>query len=182
MSTSHSVDRPLGAISRALLVTSRVALYLAGLGLVTMTAVVAWQVFSRYVLNNSPSWTEATSIQVMSWFIFLGAAVGVRERFHMGFDVLLYVLPPGAKVWLRGLADVAVFAFGAGMVGFGLQLIIQTWSAIIPVLGLPGGFNYMPVATGGLLICIFTLERIVLRLAGVDVDSEADVAHVSEAQ
>ena len=58
-----------------------------------MTAFVAWQVFGRYVLNRSPSWTEPGSVMLMSWFIFLGAAVGVRENNHMGFDVLLYVLP-----------------------------------------------------------------------------------------
>ena len=34
---------------------------------------------------------------LMSWFIFLGAAVGVRENYHLGFDVLLYVLPKGGK-------------------------------------------------------------------------------------
>ena len=58
-----------------------------------MTVIVAYQVFMRYVVNASPSWTEGGSIMIMSWFIFLGAAVGVRENFHMGFDVLLYVLP-----------------------------------------------------------------------------------------
>ena len=66
-------------------------------GMIAMTAMVAWQVFSRYVLNASPSWTEAASIMVMSWFIFLGAAVGVRENFHMGFDVLVHFLPDAAQ-------------------------------------------------------------------------------------
>ena len=62
-----------------------------------MTAIVAWQVFCRYVLNDSPSWTEPGAIMLMSWFIFLGAAVGVRENYHLGFDVLLYVLPKAAR-------------------------------------------------------------------------------------
>lgn len=171
MSDQSHNEASLSGISLALARTSRYALYVAAFGLVLMTAIVAIQVFSRYVLNRSPSWTEASSIQVMSWFIFIAAAVGVRERFHMGFDVLLYVLPPSAKVWLRGLSDIAVFAFGLGMVGYGGQLIFDTWTATIPVLNLPGGFNYMPVAFGGFLICLFTLERIVLRLQGVDVDS-----------
>ena len=62
-----------------------------------MTALVAYQVFFRFVLNSSPSWTEITAIMLMNWFIFLGAAVGVRENYHMGFDVLLYILPKGSK-------------------------------------------------------------------------------------
>ena len=99
------------------------ALWLAGAGLVLMTGFVAWQVFCRYVLNDSPSWTEPGSVMLMSWFIFLGAAVGVRENYHLGFDVLLYVLPKGGKKWLRMISDLVVFAFGVGMIWYGGQLI-----------------------------------------------------------
>ena len=60
---------------------------------------------------------------LMSWFIFLGAAVGVRENYHLGFDVLLYVLPKGGKKWLRMISDLVAFAFGVGMVWYGAQLV-----------------------------------------------------------
>lgn len=175
-------DSALLRASRVLAALSRAALVLAGVGLVAMTALVAWQVFARYVLNAPPSWTEATCLLVMSWFIFLGAAVGVRENFHMGFDVLLFVLPAGAKAWLRGLSDLTVLAFGVGMVIYGGQLIIDTWTATLPVIQLPGGFSYMPLAAGGVLIALFAAERLVLRLAGVAVDHDptVDDARLSE--
>ncbi len=88
-----------------------------------MTVMVAWQVFCRYVLNDSPSWTEPGAVMLMSWFIFLGAAVGVRENYHLGFDVLLYVLPKSGKKWLRMISDLVAFAFGIGMVWYGCQLV-----------------------------------------------------------
>jgi TRAP-type C4-dicarboxylate transport system permease small subunit len=50
---------------RALSILSRLSLWIAGAGLVLMTAFVAWQIFGRYVLNDSPSWTEPGS--VMLW-------------------------------------------------------------------------------------------------------------------
>ena len=161
----HGIARFLGALSNA-------ALWIAGVGMVVMTAMVALQVFSRYVLNSSPSWTEAASIMVMSWFIFLGAAVGVRESFHMGFDVLVHFLPAGATPWMRAISDLSVVVFGLGMVVYGLQLTIDTWTATIPVLGLPGGFSYMPIAAGGVLMFLFALERLVLRAAGFQVDHD----------
>ena len=65
-----------------------------------MTAIVAWQVFGRYVLNQSPSWTEPASVLLMSWFIFLGAAVGVRDGNHLGFDVCSPLLPHGGQIML----------------------------------------------------------------------------------
>lgn len=157
------ISRVLGQISNAML-------WLAGIGLVAMTAIVAYQVFMRFVINASPSWTEAGSIMIMTWFIFLGAAVGVRENFHMGFDVLLYVLPPSAKPWLRAISDIAVFCFAFGMIYYGSELAIRYWSTRIPVLGLPTSFTYFPIVISGALMCLFAAERILLRLAGEPVD------------
>ncbi|NGO50368.1 TRAP transporter small permease [Allomesorhizobium camelthorni] len=159
---------------------STAALWLAGIGLVLMTAFVAWQVFGRYVLNDSPSWTEPGAVMLMSWFIFLGAAVGVRENYHLGFDVLLYVLPDGSKAALRTISDIVVAAFGVGMVWYGSQLVALTWASTLPSLGLPGGFDYLPVVAGGFLIILFSLERMALRFAGVDIDKDVNVDEVPE--
>lgn len=159
--------------SRVLNALSTAALWIAGIGLVTMTLIVAYQVFTRYVLNASPPWTEAASIMIMSWFIFLGAAVGVRENFHMGFDVLIYVLPPGAKPWLRAVTDLAIFAFAFGMAYYGGELALRYWSTRIPVLGIPTTFTYLPIVLAGVLMCLFSLERLLLRMAGENVDEPA---------
>lgn len=150
------------------------ALYVAGAGLVIMTAIVAWQVFCRYVLNDSPSWTEPGAVILMSWFIFLGAAVGVRENNHMGFDVLLYVLPTAGKRWLRMISDGVIFAFGLGMIWYGGKLAVLTWSTTLPALGISGAWDYAPLVGGGALITLFSLERILMRVAGAPIDDELD--------
>lgn len=162
-------------VGRLLSSLSRASLYLAGTGLVAMTAIVFWQVFCRYVLNLSQSWTEVTAVMLMSWFIFLGAAVGIRENYHLGFDVLLYVLPEGSKRTLRTLSDFVVIAFAVGMVIYGSQLVALSWPARMPSLGIPEGTKYLPVVGGGLLIVLFSLERLVLRFAGVDVDKDLNL-------
>lgn len=168
------VSRVLGRLSDAIL-------WLAGIGLVAMTIIVAYQVFMRFVINASPSWTEAGAIMLVTWFVFLGAAVGVRENFHMGFDVLLYVLPPSAKPWLRGISDIAIFAFAFGMLYYGGELAIRYWSTRIPVLGLPTSFTYFPIVVSGFLMCLFALERFLLRLAGEPVDTVITDRPISEA-
>ena len=75
---------------------------------------------------------------------------------------------------MRAISDLAVLAFALGMVVYGLQLTIDTWTAIIPVLHLPGGFTYMPIVAGGVLMALFALERLVLRAAGIVVDHDPD--------
>lgn len=170
----------LRAAARALSRLNALSLWLAGIGLVLMTAFVAWQVFGRYVLNRSPSWTEPGSVMLMSWFIFLGAAVGVRENYHLGFDVLLYVLPRGGKKWLRMISDLFVLAFGIGMIWYGGQLVALTWDSVLPSLGISGGWDYVPIVAGGVLVVLFTLERIALRLAGEPIDDVLDEAPPAE--
>ncbi|MFP5077759.1 TRAP transporter small permease [Rhizobium sp. YIM 134829] len=150
------------------------ALYVAGVGLIAMTVIVAYQVFCRYVLNDSPSWTEPGAVILMSWFIFLGAAVGVRENNHMGFDVLLYVLPPAGKKWLRMISDIVIFAFGLGMIWYGGKLVGLTWATTLPSLGISGAWDYAPLIGGGALIVLFALERILLRATGAPIDEALD--------
>jgi TRAP-type C4-dicarboxylate transport system permease small subunit len=165
----------LGAILSAL---SNGALYLAGIGLVAMSLIVLWQVFVRYVLNWNNSWTELSAILIMSWFIFLGAAVGVRENYHLGFDVLLYVLPEGSKKILRTISDVVVLSFAVGMIVYGWQLVELQWNERMPALGISGAFRYLPLTAGGVLIALFSAERIVLRWSGVEVDKDLNVDEV----
>lgn len=165
-------ERPwLGAMARALTALCNLALYLAGIGLVVMSVIVFWQVFLRYVLNWSNDWTEITAVMLMSWFIFLGAAVGVRENYHLGFDVLLYALPEGGKKHLRAISDIVVFAFAVGMIYYGMQLVLLQWPARMPALGIPEGISYLPVVGGGILIALFAAERLTLRFMGCDVDA-----------
>lgn len=147
---------------------ARIALRGAGIGLVTMTLIIFWQVFARYVLNDSPSWTESTSVQLMGWFIFLGASVGIREGYHLGFDVLVYVVPARGKIVLRTISDLAVLGFALAMMVYGTELMAGTWSATIPTLGIPGGTTFMPLIVGGFLSILFTVERVLRRFCGLE--------------
>jgi len=176
---ASAIDQPgLYRVGRVLSVLSTGALYLAGAGLVAMSLIVFWQVFVRFVLNWNNNWTELTAILIMSWFIFLGAAVGVRENYHLGFDVLLYVLPKGSKKVLRTISDSVVLAFAVGMVVYGWQLVMLNWIARMPALGIPDGIRYLPLVGGGILIVLFSVERIVLRFAGADIDKDLELEEI----
>jgi len=152
---------------------SKLALWLAGIGLVAMTALVAWQVYGRYVLGSTPRYAEAAAVLLMAWFIFLGAAVGVRERYHLGFDILLYIVPRPVKLVLRTISDLAVLGFGLGMAVYGWQLVQHGWRVPVPTLGVPGGVVYVPILCGGVLVCAFVLERLAQRAAGLNPDEDA---------
>lgn len=157
----------LAALSRVLAVVNRAALWISGIGLILMTAFVAWQVFGRYVLNESPSWTEPASLLLMSWFILLGSAVGVREGSHLGFEIALHHAPPGLRQIMLAVTEVLVVVFGAAMAWYSADLAAGTWSAAMLGLPIPQGMDYVPLVVGGILISLFSLEKLVrLLLAG----------------
>ncbi len=176
----------LDALSRGLAWLSRLALWSAGAGLVLMTGVVAWGVFGRYVLNDTPVWAEPVALFLMSWFIIFGAAVGVREGDHLGFEVGLAHAPAGLARVLRLVTQLLVAGFGIAMVWYGTELSAGTWSAAMPVLGIPQGWDTVPIAAGGALIALFALERAWRLVAAGDlppapVDPEAAAAGLAPA-
>ncbi len=158
--TMEAVAQVLGRVATA-------ALWLAGSALVLMTGVIAAQVMFRYGLNSSIIWSEPLAVILMGWFIFLGAAVGIREGYHLSFDILIILLPPRAKLWLFSVSDVVVGAFGVGMVWFGSQLASSAWGIKLPSLGVTGAIDFAPIVGGGILIVVFSLERLARRAAGL---------------
>lgn len=156
MGTS-SVLRPLHRLVRLL---STVALWISGAGLLVMTGCVLWQVIGRYILNDSPSWTEPFSLLLMSWFILLGAAVGVREGNHLGFEIGLHFAPPPIRKLMEVVTDLLVMGFGVAMAWYGWLLAMGTWSAKMAGIDIPQGFDYLPLSGGGVLIALFSLEKL----------------------
>lgn len=137
------------------------ALAAAGTALVLMTAIVGAQVFSRYVLNFSLTFAEPMAIQLMGWFIFLGAAVGVRENFHLGLDLLRYVAPPSVNRLLDTISLSFIAVFGLFISWYGFELAARTWDTLIPGLGITGATDFLPLTCSGLLFTLFAIERIV---------------------
>lgn len=154
-------------IARGLGLMATAALWLAGTALVAMTALIMAQVIFRYGLNNSIVWSEPAAVILMGWFIFLGAAVGIREGYHLSFDILIYLLPPRAKLVMFSISDFAVGAFGCGMVWYGGQLAASSAGVKLPTLGISGAFDFLPIMVGGVLVALFSLERLARRAAGL---------------
>lgn len=160
------MSSPLARLTTALDRFSRAVLWVAASGLVVMTAVIGWQVWGRYILNDTPHWTEQLSLFLMLYYILLAAAVGVRERFHIGLVVFRDALPPRGRFALDIANNLLVAVFGGCMAWYGTQFARVTWTQTIPTLGLPVGAGYIPFSIAGALIVLFAAENILNAVAG----------------
>ena len=156
----------LDRLAEALNGLSRGILWLSAVGLVAMTAVVGWQIFGRYVLNDTPHWSETLSVYLMFYYVLLAAAVGVREHLHLGLVFVHDRLPRRGRQALDVIINLAIIGFGAVTVWYGSAYVESTWNQTIPTLGLPTGSLYLPIPIAGALFVLFALENALRTLAG----------------
>ena len=89
---------------------SRICMWLGVSGLVLLIAAVTWQVFGRYVLNNTPTWAESLSLLLVLYVTMFGVAVGVRDAGHIGLESLVSLLPESLRLKVEVLIHALVAA------------------------------------------------------------------------
>jgi len=157
------------ALSRLNEKASVMVRWFAGIGLILMTMIIAWQVFARYVLNSSPTWGEQAALLLMIWYVMLAAAAGVREGFHIRISVFADNLPDKPRRIVHLLTHVVVGLFGLAMVWWGIELVREVWQHVIPTLGLSRGLAYLPIPIAGVLIVGFAIEHVIADIQGREV-------------
>lgn len=158
-----------GLLSRINAPVARLGMYLSVTGLLAIVVIVFYQVFGRYVLNSSPTWTENLALVLILYVTLIGAAVGVRDAGHIGMDSLLVMLPDHVREKIELLIHVLVAVFGVAMVYNGWILGASVGTVHIPNLGLPEVVRYVPLIASGLLIVSFSIEHIMALLRGEEV-------------
>ncbi|MEE4098120.1 TRAP transporter small permease [Pseudomonas viridiflava] len=141
----------------------RVCIGIAGLSVLTMTLIIPWGIFARYVLGSGSSWPEPVAILLMVVFTFFGAAASYRAGAHMAVAMAVDRMP----VQLRKVAVVVIQLLMAIVALFmifkGFKLCATTWNQFLGELpGLRVGISYLPIPIGGIVTLIFVLERMFL--------------------
>jgi TRAP-type C4-dicarboxylate transport system permease small subunit len=137
--------------------------WIAGLALVLISAVIPWAVFTRYVLNSSASWPERTAVLLTIVLTFIGTAACYRAQLHMNVSFFAAMLKPRWRKWVDLLAEILVGAMSLFMVVYGVKLVEATWfNTIDEFPELSVGLTYLPIPVGGAVLFLFVLERIII--------------------
>ncbi len=150
-------DRLLDGIAHLCIIVS-------GILLVFLIVTFGWLVFGRYVLNDTPTWVEQSSLLIVVYITCLGAAAGVRNNTHLSIDFVREGLPALPREIMRYIADFCVAAFGGFMAWQGWLLVMDNLSRAIPMIGLSESWRAAPLAICGLLMVLFSGVNIAQRL------------------
>lgn len=149
---------------------SKLSLQIAVAGLILIIVCVLYQVFGRYVLNDTPTWAETLSLLLVLYVTMLGTAVGVRDAGHIGLESFLVLAPEWLRLKLEILIHALLIFFGCCMAYFGTTLAMGQWDEKIPTLGVPDGLRYVPIVLCGGMMVLFSIEHIIAIIKGTEVE------------
>ena len=145
-------------------------MYIACACLVGLLAVVVYGVVLRYVFNNAPPYVEQVALLLVISVAMFGAAAGVRDAGHIGLDSLVAMLSATLQRWCGLVVCVLGLVFGIALLAGSAEMAISTYASTIPTLGLSEAFRYLPVLLGGGLIAVFSIEHLIARIQGTEVN------------
>lgn len=148
---------------------SRLCLKLAVAGILLITLAVLYQIFGRYVLNDSPAWTEIFALVLVLYVTCFAAAVGVRDDRHIGVESILMLAPQPIRKTGAIVVYLGMITFGLCMTWGGWILSAEMWAYVNPGLPISQAWSYVPLAFGGILIAMFAVERIVAAVLNIKV-------------
>ena len=138
-------------------------IWVAGLSVLTISLIIPWGVFARYILGTGSSWPEPTAILLMMVFTFIGAAASYRAGAHMAVAMVTDRLNPNMRRIMSIVSQILMGIICLFMTIWGAKLCLSTWNqfmSAIPTLRV--GITYMPIPIGGALTLIFVVEKLLL--------------------
>ena len=89
---------------------------------------VFYQFVTRYVMNDSASWTEEIARYLLIAVVFVGATIGVAKNSQIQVDFFYRHMPAAVGLWLSRAVDLLRIAFFAAAVVLTGQMMLKLGS------------------------------------------------------
>jgi TRAP-type C4-dicarboxylate transport system permease small subunit len=117
-------------------------------------ATVFYQFFTRYVLNNSASWTEEIARYLLIATVFTGATIGVAKNNHIQVDFFYKFMPQWLSKFMNTLVDILRIGFFGAATFLTYQMMEKLGNYKMTIIDLPMNLVYGVVLVGFAAMCI----------------------------
>lgn len=137
--------------------------------LVIMTLLMGIQVFSRYLLNASLSWSEELTRYLFVWSGFLSISYCIKKWISIKIDQIINMFPKTIYVWLQLLLNMILFVFFLYLCTHAWEYLQQSIASQqkSPALGLPMYMVQAAPLVGFALAMIRAFQQIVLEVGNI---------------
>ncbi len=118
------------------------------------------QVFNRFVLNVSLSWSEEAQIFGHIWIVFLGIPIAYKREAHLYIETYCDMFPRGLRVAFNLLVELMWAAFAVSLICLGWMVAQIAQLQESPGLEIPMSYPYYGLVLGGVYLLFVALCRI----------------------
>ena len=134
---------------------------IAILCLAAMLMMMFFQIIARYFFSNIPSgWLEELASQFMTIFVFVGMAVGVRDKIHITLSIIADSMSKKIKLPIEILGKILTLTLGI-MMSYNMWLLFSILRYNrLPGTRIPVIWIYAFPAAAGILIALIAAYQI----------------------
>ncbi len=152
-------------LDKSLAIVNRVFEFLIFLLFLSVVIIGGMQVFNRFILNQSLSWSEEFMVYANIWMIFLAIPVAYRRGSHIGMNLFVKNLPARGQLYLSLTIDAMWVVLAAAVVIYTTVVMGVASNQNSPALGLRMDRAYMGLLVGNAYLGILALRKIAGTLA-----------------
>ncbi len=140
--------------------------------LLGMTILTMYQIIMRFVFNNPSSWSEEAVRILFIWASFIAGGIGIKDRIHIGIDVLVNLFPAKLRKAIAVISNCAIVFFSAWLFGGAWKLMVKSISQPTPALGVPRSLLYAPIVLFCVLVFAFGIREVILCIRSINDDGK----------
>lgn len=122
-----------------------------------IVVIAFFQVISRYVMAEIPSWTEEACRYVSIWLVFLGSAVAFRKGAHLGVDFLVNLFPSPLRKAASLFASFVLIFILSLTVLYSWKMMLFNVTQLSPAMRISMAIPYAAIPIGTFLMLIEVL-------------------------
>ena len=113
------------------------------------------QIFTRFVLNNSLSWTEELARYAFIWSNFLGAAICTQKESHATVTAVTDLLPAKAQTVLKMAVSLIVILVAGVLIWYGFKVAYAVRLQLSPALRVSMALIYGAAPVCGVFVLFY---------------------------
>ena len=120
--------------------------------------IILFTVFSRYLFDFVLHWSEEVPRYLLVWIGFLGAALAVDKKEHIGFDYIFNLIPDTPRRILGLLLNLGIAVIALIMVVYGINFCREfggDWMESIPFTNI---WFYTALPVSGVLMLLYVIR------------------------
>lgn len=127
---------------------------LAALLLAVASALVFYQVVTRFVLGDSATWTEVLARAVIIWMVFLVTGPALRLGRMIHIDIIRETMPKPVRIWLVRFVTASTATVLLILIWYGYNMTLRVVDQQVAMINISVAWFYVAVPIGSALALV----------------------------